>query len=197
MRIDVRVELKGADPRNVAALLTAKDMRAVGNDIVATIRKRTLAGIDRRGNPFKGYSTRPIYVAVRGARLAPKPGRWSRSRRSVYYAGGYREYKLASRLPGQGAAIASAVQAGGAALSAIVGQLGTAEVDLTLSGRMLQSLHVSKATASTVEVSLGASEALYGVHVNEQRQFVGLTKDEATAAGEDIAAVIVSRLEST
>ena len=50
-------------------------------------------GLDADRKPFKDYSTKPIYVAFRGARLKPKGGRPSRTGRSIFYAGGYQQYK--------------------------------------------------------------------------------------------------------
>lgn len=157
-------------------LLTIADMRSLGHDVVAIVHTRTLQGRDRYGANFKAYSTNAIYVAKAGARLAPKGGRPSRSGKSVYYAGGYADYKRSSRRFN----------------TAISG--ATSEVDLTLSGQMMRSLHVAQATTTQVRVSLGAREALYGVHVNKVRRFMGLTRKEQAGLAVDLEAIVEKRL---
>jgi hypothetical protein len=159
-------------------LLTVKDMRSLGLDVVAVVRQRTLAGKDSRGQPFKSYSTRAIYITKAGARLAPKGGRTTPSGKSVFYAEklGYAQYKRASR--GFSSSIKGA----------------TAEVDLWLSGQMMNSLHVSRATTTQVRVSLGAREALYGAHVNKVRRFMGLTRKERDLMAGDLEAIVEKRL---
>jgi hypothetical protein len=177
LTIDFSVDL---DPPGLGKqeldLLTVKDMRSLGLDVVAVVRQRTLAGKDSRGQPFKRYSVKPIYIARARARLAPKGGRKSRTGKSVYYAGGYAEYKRTSR--GFSSSIKGA----------------TAEVDLWLSGQMMNSLHVSRATTTQVRVSLGAREALYGAHVNKVRRVMGLTRKERDLMATDLEAIVERRL---
>ncbi len=180
MTIDfkVKVDPPGAFSAKDVDLLTVKDMRQLGHDVVATVKQRTLRGLDSRGNRFKSYSKNPIYVARKRARLAPKGGRPSRTGKSVFYAGGYAEYKRASRR------FSSSIQG------------ATAEIDLTLSGQMLNSLHVARATTTQVHVSVGAREALYGIHVNNARRFMGLTKKEQGFVSKDLETIIERRLSA-
>ena len=178
MRIDftVKVDPPGAfDDRDVD-LVSEKDMRSLGHDVVATVRVRTLKGLDRHGTPFKRYSTNPLYVSKRFARLSPKGGRPSRTGKSVFYDGGYAEYKRASRRFSAGA------------------EGHTGEVDLTLSGELLNSLHVSRATPTMVRVSVSARASLYGAHVNKTRQFMGLTRIEQKQMAADLERIVATRL---
>ena len=118
---------------------------------------RTSRGIDATGNQFKGYSTRPLYVLKRGARLKPKGGRLSRTGRSVFYQKGYKQYKHESRrrgTPGE-----------------------SAEVDLVLSGNMMNNFVVKQATINGFKLGL-TQQANYGYSVNMDREFIGLTDQE-------------------
>jgi hypothetical protein len=51
---------------------------------------------------------------------------------------------------------------------------GTAEVDLTLSGNMMNNLVVTGATAEGFTIGL-TQHAGYGYYVNEKREFLGLS----------------------
>lgn len=149
-----------------ASLWTARDSARLASDTLASIKLRTTRGIDANGQPFKGYSTEPIYVAKRGARLAPKGGEPTPSGDSVYYEGGYRQYKYDSR---RRATLA-----------------GTAEVDLTLSGNMMNNLVVKEATAKGFTIGL-TRHAGYGYYVNEEREFLGLTSQDVETITEAVA----------
>mgnify|MGYP003111603468 FL=1 len=70
------------------SLWTARDSMSLAMNTLASIKLRTSNGIDANGVKFKGYSTKPILIAKRGARLKPKGGVDSPSGKSVYYAGG-------------------------------------------------------------------------------------------------------------
>jgi hypothetical protein len=137
------------------SLWTAKDSARLASDTLAAIKIRTSKGIDANGTPFDGYSTKPIYVSKRGARLSPKGGELTPSGRSVYYEGGYKQYKHESRRRSELA--------------------GTAEVDLVLSGNMLNNLVVTGATADGFTIGL-TQHAGYGYYVNETREFLGLSQ---------------------
>ena len=82
------------------SLWTAKDSARLASNTLAQIKIRTGKGIDANGQLFKDYSTSPIYVPLKGARLKPKGGRKSRTRKSIYYAKGYAQYKEESRKRG-------------------------------------------------------------------------------------------------
>lgn len=152
-----------------APLWTARDTMRLASNTLASIKLRTSKGIDAKGKPFKGYSTKPIYISKRGARLSPKGGRPSRSGRSVFYSGGYQDYKQQSR------------RRSGSS---------SAEVDLVLSGNMMNNLVVKEATASGFKIGL-TKHAQYGYAVNEDREFLGLSEDDVrilvTAAQAEIA----------
>jgi len=139
------------------SLWTQRDSLVLASNTLASIKMRTSKGIDATGNQFKGYSTRPLYVLKRGARLKPKGGRLSRTSRSVFYQNGYKQYKHESRrrgTPGQ-----------------------SAEVDLVLSGNMMNNFVVKQATVNGFKLGL-TQQASYGYSVNMDREFIGLTDQE-------------------
>ena len=138
-------------------LWTAKDMAGLAANTLAAIKLRTSKGLDADGSSFKGYSKKAIYVSKRGARLAPKGGEPSRTGESVFYKGGYRQYKHESRRRG--------------------GDDDSAEVDLVLSGNMMNNLVVKSATAKQIVIGL-TKHAQYGYAVNETREFLGLGEDD-------------------
>jgi hypothetical protein len=139
------------------SLWTAEDSLRLASNTLAQIKIRTGKGVDADGQPFKDYSQKPIYIAKRGARLAPKGGRLSRTGRSVYYQKGYAQYKEESRRRGRGGESAS--------------------VDLVLSGNMLNNFVVLEATKDRFRLGL-TKQAQYGYAVNEKREFIGLTPGE-------------------
>lgn len=139
------------------SLWTQRDSLVLASNTLASIKMRTSKGIDATGNQFKGYSTRPLYVLKRGARLKPKGGRLSRTGRSVFYQNGYKQYKHESRrrgTPGE-----------------------SAEVDLVLSGNMINNFVVKQATVNGFKLGL-TQQANYGYSVNMDREFIGLTDQE-------------------
>ena len=151
----VKVNLKL--PRDI---WTAKDTKALASNTVATVKRRTMRGISSRGKKFKKYSTKPLYVSFRGARLKPKGGtRLSRTGKSIYYAGGYQQYKHDSRKR-QG------------------GQGRTAEVDLVLSGQLMNNLVVLSATETRFRIGLTKHVQHYGYEVHKIRPYIGLTDNE-------------------
>ena len=141
-------------PRSV---WTAKDSARLASDTLASIKLRTSKGIDANGDAFEEYSQEPIYISKRGARLKPKGGRESRTGQSVYYEGGYQQYKHDSRRRSTLA--------------------GSADVDLVLSGNMMNNLVVKKATKRGFSIGL-TSKAGYGYYVNIDREFLGLSEDD-------------------
>jgi hypothetical protein len=129
------------------SLWTAKDSARLASNTLAQIKIRTGKGVDANGQLFKDYSTSPIYVG----------GRKSRTKKSIYYAKGYAQYKEESRKRGGGGESAS--------------------VDLVLSGNMLNNFVVKEATANGFKIGL-TEHAQYGYEVNEHREFIGLTQGE-------------------
>ena len=139
-------------------LWSAKDTLRLAQNALASIKLRTSQGIDANGVKFSGYSKTPLYVSKRGARLKPKGGRPSRTGLSIYYAGGYKQYKNQSRNPKGG-------------------KSKSAEVDLILSGNMMNNLVVKEATVNHFTIGL-TNNAQYGYAVNQDRKFLGLTKKD-------------------
>lgn len=135
---------------------TAQNNQVHALNSIALIKRRTMKGIDSKGKPFKKYSTNPISVSIRGARLKPKGGRVSSSGKSMYFVGGYKEYKESSRL----------------------GLLTTAEVDLTLSGVLMNSIQVLESSRYSYKIGLAPQGKPYGYYVNKKRSFLGLTRKE-------------------
>jgi len=136
-------------------------MAQTGLDMVSLIKVRIYKGLDANGKPFKPYSIKPLYVSKGSPlarRLAPKGG--IKTKKGMFFAGGYREYKEKSRKRS----------------NAIEGQ--TAEVDLTLSGMMMQNFTVLKSSDKGFTIGLLPPVESYGYAVNAQRQFIGLTDDE-------------------
>lgn len=139
------------------SLWTAKDSARLAANTVAAIKLRTGKGLDADGKPFKAYSTRPIYVAFRGARLKPKGGRLSRTGRSIFYAGGYQQYKQDSRRRGAGS---------------------SALVDLVASGIMLNNLVVLHADDKRFILGMTPHVRHYAYAVNAEREFLGLSAQD-------------------
>jgi hypothetical protein len=147
-------------------LWTQNDSVILGQNTLAQIKIRTGKGIDANGQPFAEYSTNPIYIQKKGAKLKPKGGKPTKSGDSVFYQDGYAQYKHESRRRGQGGE--------------------SAEVDLVLSGNMLNNFIVKEATDTGFKIGL-TNQAEYGYDVNQDREFIGLTDGEV--------AVIVKAVE--
>ena len=164
--VKVKIDLK------FPTIWTAQDTLKLASNTLASIKLRTSKGIDANGKPFKGYSKKSLYVSKRGARLSPKGGRPSRTGRSVFYQGGYREYKQKSR------------RRSGSS---------SAEVDLILSGNMMNNLVVKDATATGFSIGL-TKHAQYGYAVDEDRQFLGLTQRDVDILTRSAQAEIARKL---
>jgi len=145
------------NPRlRVPTIWTAQNNQVNALNTIALIKMRTMRGVSSKGAKFKKYSTKKIYISLKGARLKPKGGRLSRTGKSMYFEGGYREYKKKSRL----------------------GNIQTAEVDLTLSGVLMNSIQVKSSTATSYTIGLARQGLPYGQYVNQKRPFMGLLKKE-------------------
>ena len=155
-------------------LWTKQDSVILGQNTLAQIKIRTSKGIDANGQPFADYSTNPIYIKRKGAKLKPKGGRPTKSGDSVFYEGGYAEYKHESRRRGQGGE--------------------SAEVDLVLSGNMLNNFVVKEATDQGFKIGL-TNEAQYGYTVNEDREFIGLTNGEVDILVKAVEADLKRKLQ--
>jgi len=157
-------------------LWSAKDSMRLASNTLASIKLRTSRGIDANGAKFDDYSRKPIYVAKKGARLSPKGGRPSRTGQSVYYAGGYEQYKEDSRRRGR------------------KGNLDSAQVDLVLSGQLMNNLVIKEATATGFTIGLTKHVQSYGYHVNEKREFLGLTVKDIDVLSEAVGIEVRKKL---
>ena len=157
-----------------SSLWPARDSARLALNTLAAIKLRTSKGIDANGQPFDGYSKKPIYVAYRGARLKPKGGRVSRTGQSVYYEGGYDQYKRESRRHGAGS---------------------SALVDLTLSGILMNNLMVLEATESRFIIGLTQHVRSYGYKVNAQREYIGLSPKDVDVLVSAVQAELVKKIK--
>jgi hypothetical protein len=135
-------------------ILSLRQMQGVALNTVASIKLRTSKGIDAKGKNFKKYSTKPLYVSLRGHGLKPLGGRKSRTGQSVFYQKGYAEYKARSK------------------------KVQTALVDLINSGNLMNNLVVLDVTQSGFRIGLTKHVASYGYDVNMTREFLGLTQKD-------------------
>lgn len=142
-------------------LWTQQDSARLGLNTLASIKLRTSRGIDASGKKFKKYSTKPIYIGLKSStakRLKPKGGR--KTGRSMYFKGGYAEYKNKSRKRTKGAK----------------GQ--SAEVDLVLSGQLMQNFVLKSSSSTGFTLGLTKHVSHYGYHVNKKREYLGLTEKD-------------------
>lgn len=159
-------------PKN---LWTQQDSVGLASNTLASIKLRTSKGLDANGQPFDDYSTKPLYISKQGARLSPKGGRPSRTGQSVFYQDGYRQYKKESRKrPSAGQ---------------------SAEVDLVLSGNMLNNFVVQEATDNGFKIGLN-NNAQYGYYVNQDREFIGLTDQDVKILVKAVELDLKRKLES-
>jgi len=159
---------------------TTRDSMATAADTIALVRLRTYAGLDIQDRAFSSYapySETPIYVSLKGARLKPKGGRKTKSGKSMFFQGGYREYKQKSR---------RRRTKGGANQ--------TAEIDLTLSGALMNNLVTTSATKTSFTIGLSGAVRSYGYYVNARRPFIGLSSSDQRKLTDAIAARIRKKL---
>ena len=142
-------------------LWTEADTMRLAMITLASIKLRTSKGLDADGQSFQGYSTNPIYIPIdkgTGARLKPKGGRTSRTGNSVFYEEGYQQYKEESRKRG--------------------GPDDSAEVDLVLSGALMNNLVILQTTQTKFTIGLTSHVQHYGYYVNEKREYIGLSSKD-------------------
>ena len=163
-----------------ADLATPQIMRRIGMDSILLIRERTVAGKSATGAAFKPYSTKPISIP-KTAFPKPKGGRPSNSGRSVHYTGGYREYKQLSRMPGKTGPRKNPEAKG-----------ATAEVDLTLTGLMLNSIQVTQVSRTSVTIGVTGDASRYASYVNRSRPFMGLSSADINILA-DVYEGLISR----
>ncbi len=158
----------------ITKIWTERDSQITALDTIALVRSRVYTGKDTEDRPFKGYSTKPIYISKKGARLTPKGGR--RTPKGMFFEGGYRDYKQKSRRRVSG------------------GANQTAEVDLTLSGALMNNLIMTNATRTSYTIGLSSAVKSYGYYVNEDRSFIGLSPSDERKLTNTIAARIRKKL---
>ncbi len=156
-----------------SSLWTARDTARLGMNTLAAIKLRTSKGFDANGKRFKGYSTKPLYVAFKGARLKPKGGRPSRTGKSIYYKQGYRQYKAESRRHGRGS---------------------SALVDLVASGALMNNLVLKEATEHRFIIGLTQNVAHYGYHVNADREYLGLSERDVNVLVSAVQAELTKKI---
>jgi len=158
-----------------ASVWSANDTKRLASNTLATVKLRTSRGISSTGAPFIEYSTKPLYVAFKGARLKPKGGRVSRTGNSVFYKDGYKQYKQESRKR--------------------TGKAGeSAEVDLVLSGQLMNNLVILEATETRFRIGLTKHVQHYGYEVHKKRPYIGLTDDEINILVDAVAIDISNKL---
>lgn len=141
--------------------LTQDQMLRTGLDMTSIIKQRVYKGLDADGKPFEEYSTKPLYVGNKSQlakRLAPKGG--EKTENGMFFEGGYKEYKNKSRRR----------------INSMEGQ--SAEVDLTLSGQLMQNFTVIQSSSNGFTIGLLPPVQQYGYFVNEKRSYIGLSDKE-------------------
>jgi len=167
MRANIRLNLPNS-------LWTANDSAKLGLNTLAAIKLRTSKGIDADGNKFAKYSRAPIYIPFRGARLKPKGGRLSRTGQSVYYAGGYDQYKRESRQHSEDS---------------------SALVDLVLSGALMNNLVLLSADAQRFIIGLTQHVQSYGYKVNADREYLGLSPRDVNVLVSAVQAELTKKIK--
>ena len=158
-------------------LWTKKDTMRLAMNTLASIKLRTSQGLDADEVKFDDYSDKPIYIPIgkgTGARLKPKGGRVSRTGNSVFYSGGYQQYKEESRKRGSGD--------------------DSAEVDLVLSGALMNNLVVLNAEETKFTIGLTSHVRHYGYYVNETREYIGLSDKDVEILFQSVKEEIANKI---
>jgi hypothetical protein len=163
-------------------LWTKKDTMRLAMNTLASIKLRTSKGIDANGAAFDKYSEKAIYIPIdkgTGARLKPKGGRLSRTGQSMFFEDGYKEYKDKSRKRGR----------------RNPHQDDSAEVDLVLSGALMNNLVVLEAEQTKFKIGLTSNVQYYGYYVNEKREFIGLSNDDVNILNQSVQDEISRKID--
>ena len=157
---------------------TRADTLRLAQDTLASIKLRTSRGLDADGIAFDDYSEKRIYIPLNkgtGARLKPKGGVLTKSRKSMRFDEGYREYKKKSRKRGS--------------------STDSAEVDLVLSGALMNNLIVLEASINRFVIGLTNHVKYYGYAVNEQREYLGLSEQDVEILVAVVQQVIAHKIQ--
>jgi len=139
----------------------ARATRLLAQQVRAVVLARAFdRGHGLKDDPHKPYSSKPIHMPIdtfpkpRGGQRSSKKPRGgaqtlSRASGSVYYEGGYREYKENTQ--------------------------GSSRVNLTQSGAMRRSFRVKKTTKTQAWIGLTGAPTVYGLKVNQERPWLGLS----------------------
>jgi hypothetical protein len=138
--------------------------------IVAQTQRAMVKGLGNDDRPMKPYSRRPTYISVR-AFPKPRGGRPSASGRSVYFPGGYAQYKR--------------------------GIAGNARVNLTSSGRMRRSFRTKTLRRLLAVIGLSGTPAVYGRFVNERRPWIGLSRADREIVKRAVSRALTDALKRT
>lgn len=189
MAVGARVDLSRWPTR----VVTTEAMRAIGQAVATQMAQRTFRegrGLDDRAHA--AYSTERVVVYFRSEiarRLKPKGGAPWHARRGPQrgvdgrkgaiigreYAGGYAEYKFASR---RGERRAPGVA-----------------VDLTASGQLARSLDVTAVLRTRCVVTVRGAAVTYAEGVNSKRPWFGLSAKDRGQVDQTIGELLTALVE--
>ena len=149
-------------------------------DTIVLIRERTGGGRDAMDKPFTGYSTTPIYISKKAF---PKPRGGTPKNKTVFYSGGYKQYKKESRQPGTVGTRKNQRA-----------KKPTAEVDLTRTGLMLNSITPIDYYDRGFSLGFMGPAQKYAVYVNQKTFFMGLSPKDMKIIGKLLKAQVMRRL---
>jgi hypothetical protein len=188
MAVGARVDLSKWPTR----VVTTEAMRAIGQAVATQMAQRTFReGRGLSDRPHAAYSTDRVVVYFRSEiarRLKPKGGAPWHARRGPQrgvdgrrgaiigreYAGGYSEYKRASR---------KGVGSGGVL------------VDLTASGQLARSLDVTAVLRTRCVVTVRGAAVTYAEGVNSKRPWFGLSPKDRGQVDQTIGELLTAVLE--
>jgi len=173
--MELTFEIQGLRERMQQHRLFAEALRGshVVGKLTADARnmvvERTLQGLDADGNPFKPYSSKPLYISAHH-RPRPKGGQKTKGGKSRFFAGGYAEYRQAT--------------------------VGHQRPDLFASGDMFRAFQARELTPTKGIVHfIKTKEALKAVANDATRHFVGLSAAQADGLQERFEAMVDKMLQ--
>ena len=129
------------------------DMRALAQFAMARVTIRVFdekKAVDGRSlTDHKPYSTKPIYID-KNARPVPRGGR--ATEKSMYFEGGYREYKAKRH--------------------------GSSEVSFIGSGDLRRGIHLSRIENDSASMAMSNTSKIYGLALNEDRPWWGFSDED-------------------
>jgi hypothetical protein len=148
-------------------ILKDTTLNRAGQRIVAIIKQRTLEGIDKDGNPFKPYSTRPFAM--------PAGAMTQRTRKSLYKDGKIQYFKRNGKL--------WVVVKDGYAGFKKVNNNKTAydgTVNLSATGDMMRGITVLSASNNTITIGTTRTEAAKKLmwNIDKGRNPLGITASD-------------------